>query len=944
MKKEICRKGSIIGLADDQSMAKGCTRAFHEQGTTMQQSEQLWHALEKEAVCAALQVSDDGLSTTESESRLSKYGYNRLPLPKKRAWYTRLGGHINNALIYIMLVASALTFLLGHHVDAFVIFLVIVVNTLIGYVQEGRAEKALEAIRGMMAPHASVLRDGKRAGVEADAIVPGDIVLLEAGDRIPVDLRLLHTRFLKIDEAALTGESVPVEKEAIAVPEQTPLAEQSDMAFSGTFVTSGQGLGVTVRTGAATELGRINEMLSDVMLLKTPLLQQMDTLAKRLTFIILGVAALLFVFAYYVRNYELVDAFMTVVGFAVAVVPEGLPAVMTIALAIGVHRMAQRKAIIRRLPAVETLGAVSVICSDKTGTLTCNEMTVRQLVTADFSVVVNGTGYAPNGTFEKDGFHMDPSSNEHTMEICQAALLCNDASLRQNGNSWQVNGDPMEGALVTLALKAGYDQDNSRKEVPRLDEIPFDAAHRFMATLHHDHEMARAFMVVKGAPEQILTMCDKARSMSGDRLIDIDFWTNQMEMLAAQGERVLALAVRDMPQGTMGLTFDDAMSGLTLLGFVGLIDPPRSEAIAAVRECRNAGIRVVMITGDHAATALAIARQLGLADNPKALTGKDLDSMSTEELQLTAREITVFARANPEHKLRLIRALQEDGAIIAMTGDGVNDAPALKQANVGVAMGNKGTEVAKEASEMVLADDNFASIAAAVREGRTVYDNLQKVIAWTLPTNVGEVLAIIVAVMFGLAMPLTPVQILWINMVTSVALGLVLAFEPTEPGTMQRPPRRIGDSIITPFMLWRIVFVSTMFMCATFGIYYHALSKGLPIEAAHTLVVNVIVVLEIFYLFSVRYVHGTSLTLRGVIGTPPVLIGVIVITAAQLFLTYMPLLQNAFGTHSVKLEDGILVILIGIVFLLIIECEKRIRQIYLGRQVENFLKTVKSTE
>ena len=465
------------------------------------------------------------------------------------------------------------------------------------------------------------------------------------------------------------------------------------------------------------------------------------------------------------------------------------------------------------------------------------------------------------------------------------------------------------------------------KSFPRLDEIPFDAAHRFMATLHHDHETGHAFMVVKGAPEQILAMCDKERSISGDNPIDPTYWSVQIDTLAEQGERILAFAVKNMPQGTTGLTFDDALEGLTLLGFVGLIDPPRDEAIASVRECRSAGIRVVMITGDHAVTALAIARQLGLSDDPKVLTGQALDSMNAEELHRVARDVTVFARANPEHKLRLIRALQEDGAIIAMTGDGVNDAPALKQANVGVAMGNKGTEVAKEASEMVLANDNFSSIAAAVREGRTVYDNLQKVIAWTLPTNVGEVLAIVVAVMFGLALPLTPVQILWINMVTSVALGLVLAFEPTEPGTMQRPPRRIGDSIITPFMLWRIVFVSMMFLCGTFGMYFYALSKELPIEAAHTLVVNVIVVLEIFYLFSVRYVHGTSLTLRGVLGTPPVLIGVLAITVAQLTLTYTPFLQKTFGTYPVAFEDGILVIAAGIVFLLVIELEKRIRHV-----------------
>lgn len=873
-----------------------------------------WHIAGADEARAAFETPPQGLSREEAERRLAQYGPNRLPEARRRRWYARLWGHVNNALIYIMVAASVVTFMLGHLVDSFVIGLVVVVNMLIGYVQEGKAEKAMDAIRSMVAPQAKVLRGGKRVTVDAGSIVPGDVVALEAGDRVPADLRLLHARLLRIDEAALTGESVPAEKSAGRLPADTPLAERANMAYSGTFVAAGQGTGIAVATAADTELGRINALLENVTLLKTPLLQQMDVLARRLTFIILGVAALLFVFAYYVRGYELAYAFMTVVGFAVAVVPEGLPAVMTIALAIGVNRMVRRNAIIRRLPAVETLGAVSVICSDKTGTLTRNEMTVRQCVTAGGVIEVGGTGYAPDGGFQRDGNDIDPARDESVMEICRAALLCNDAGLRRTPDGqWLVDGDPMEGALVSLAMKAGYDQETLRRQFPRIDEIPFDAAHRFMATLHRDHATGRAFMIVKGAPEQIVAMAKDA---------DPGEWAARVDEMASHGERVLGLAVKDMPEGVTGLTFDDATNGLTLLGLVGLIDPPRAEAIAAVRECREAGIRVVMITGDHAATALAIARQLGLSDDPKVLSGQALDDMDEEALHRAAREITVFARANPEHKLRLVRALQADGAVIAMTGDGVNDAPALKQANVGVAMGRKGTEVAKEAAEIVLADDNFASIAAAVQEGRTVYDNLQKVIAWTLPTNVGEVLAIIVAVMIGLPLTLTPVQILWINMVTSVALGLVLAFEPTEPGTMKRPPRRPDAPIISSFMMWRIMFVSFLFMCGAFGMYYYALARDLPLEAAHTLVVNVIVVFEIFYLFSVRYVHGTSLTLRGVVGTPPVLIGMAAITAAQFAFTYVPFMQETFGTYPVRLEDGFLLVGAGVVFLLLIEFEK----------------------
>lgn len=891
-----------------------------ETGTT-------WHHLDKNTVCAALETAPEGLSEESAAARLDIHGANRLPQAKTRPWYLRLAAHIHNALIYIMLAAAIITFFMGHHVDSIVIALVVAVNTVIGYIQEGKAEKAMGAIRDMMAPHASILRGAKRVTIDAQRIVPGDIVLLEAGDRVPADLRLIQARALRIDEAALTGESVPVEKQDTVLPQSAPLAERTNMAFSGTFIAAGQGIGVVTATGAATELGRINAMLDHVTLLKTPLLRQMDVLAGRLTTIILGVAALLFVFAHYVRGYALPDAFMTVVGFAVAVVPEGLPAVMTIALAIGVNRMARRNAIVRRLPAVETLGAVSVICTDKTGTLTRNEMVVTQIVTHDGLIDVTGEGYRPDGGFSVGGTAIAPLQDAALRELALAALLCNDAHLHhKDDGDWSVNGDPMEGALACMAIKAGWSMDAARKAFPRVDEIPFDSAYCFMATLHHDHESGRCFLVVKGAPEKIIAMAANAKGTAGTggvHPVQTDHWLEAIERMAARGQRVLGLAIKEMPPGTTALTFADAQSGLTLLGLTGLIDPPRAEAIEAVAECRRAGIRVVMITGDHAATALAIAGQLKLSDHPRVMTGQMLEALDDAELRRIAAEIDVFARANPAHKLRLVQALQADGAVIAMTGDGVNDAPALKQADVGVAMGCKGTEVAKESAEIVLGDDNFASIAAAVREGRTVYDNLRKVIAWTLPTNVGEVLAIVIAVMFGMALPLTPVQILWINMVTSVGLGLVLAFEPTETGTMRRPPRKNNEPLISRFMVWRILFVSSLFAASAFALYNYALSKGLPLEAAHTMVVNVIVVLEIFYLFSVRYVHGTSLTLQGVVGTRPVLAGVALITAAQFALTYIPFMNTAFGTYPLAFADGCIVVATGVLFLLVVECEKR---------------------
>ncbi|MDP1575041.1 MAG: HAD-IC family P-type ATPase [Coxiellaceae bacterium] len=886
-----------------------------------------WHSLNNDFLYSFFKTTDIGLSAHEAQKRLGEYGYNRLPPVKKRRWYARFFSHINNSLIYILLVSSVIAAILGCMVDTSVIMLVIAVNTMIGYIQEGKAEKALEAIQTIVAPRASVLRNNKRMTLNAEDIVPGDIVLLEAGDRVPADIRLLNVKSLRIEEAALTGESVPVEKSPALIEKETPLAEQSNMAFSGTFIVAGQGMGIAVRTGSDTELGRISTMLGSVELLKTPLLRQVDKLAKQLTIAILIIALLLFLVAYYWRSYELANAFMIMVGFAVAVVPEGLPAVMTITMAIGVHRMALRHAIIRRLPAVETLGAVSVICSDKTGTLTRNEMAVQKIVIADGAVFeVTGAGYEPSGVFKQNEKEIAINDQKDILELCQGALLCNDAALINSEKGWYVEGDPMEGALVSLALKAGFEQDLIRKQLPRLDEIPFDSEHRFMATLHHDHEKGTKFLIVKGAPEKVIAMCNAERHQTGDQPINTAYWHSATGQLASQGERVLALAIKPLNAATSSLVFDDAKEGLILLGLVGLIDPPREEAIVAISACRAGGIRIIMITGDHAATALSIAKKLKIADDPKVLTGEALEAMDEKTLLATVEKISVFARAKPEHKLRLVRALQSDGEVIAMTGDGVNDAPALKQADVGIAMGKKGTAVAREAAEIVLVDDNFASIAAAVKEGRTVYDNLRKVIEWTLPTNAGEGLAIITAVMFALPLPITPVQILWVNMITSVCLGLVLAFEPTEPKTMQRSPRNAKEPIISAFMLWRIVFVSFLFMISAFGIFYYALSKNLPIEIAHTLVVNVFVVLEIFYLFSVRYVHGTSLTLTGVIGTPPVLIGVITCTLAQFAITYVPFFNDIFGTRPVNFFNGVLVVSIGVLFLFIIEFEKKARK------------------
>ncbi|HSG65750.1 MAG TPA: HAD-IC family P-type ATPase, partial [Gammaproteobacteria bacterium] len=567
----------------------------------------------------------------------------------------------------------------------------------------------------------------------------------------PADLRLIRAKNLRISEAVLTGESMPVTKATDPVGGEVALGDRTSSAFSGTFVAAGQGSGVVVGTGAGTELGRISELIGEVQTLKTPLTRQMDAFANRLTVFILTVAGAAFVFSIWFRDYAWAEAFMAVIGLAVAAIPEGLPATMTIALAIGVQRMAARNAIIRRLPAVETLGSVSVICSDKTGTLTRNEMTVRSITTSLDLFDVSGVGYEPDGEFLLNGSPVSLDHRPRLQALTLGAMLCSDANVRAKDGEWIIDGDPMEAALLVAGMKSGLDPAFARKSWPRADEIPFEPEHRFMATLHHDHA-GHGVVYVKGAPERLLEMCTRQRGLDDDESLDLDYWRQRIDQTAARGERVLALAVKAADPNTRVLAFDDIANGLTLLGFFGFADPPRPEAIRAVVECHEAGIRVKMITGDHAVTAREIARQLGLAEDPITLTGQDVQALGDSDLQKAALETSVFARTTPEHKLRLVEALQASGLTVAMTGDGVNDAPALKRADVGIAMGRKGTEAAKEAAEMVLADDNFASIVAAVREGRTVYDNLMKVIAWTLPTNGGEALTILAAIAFGLAL------------------------------------------------------------------------------------------------------------------------------------------------------------------------------------------------
>ena len=863
-----------------------------------------------------------GLSADEAERRLRQHGPNSIPTGTRRHPVLRFLAHFNNALIYFLLAGAAAAAALGHLVDTGVILAVVLVNAVVGFLQEGKAEDALAAIRNMIAPRASVLRDGQRVSVPQADLVPGDVVLIEAGDRVPADLRLLRARSLRIDEAILTGESVAATKHTDPVDANAALGDRRSLAFSGTLVATGQGTGIVFATGLQTEIGRISELLCGVEELTTPLLRQINRFGQRFTRFAFVGAAVLFLFAITLRGYQWDEALMAVVALAVSLVPEGLPAVITITLAIGVQRMAARNAVIRRLPAVETLGATSVICSDKTGTLTRNEMTVRRVVTPGQAVFVDGSGYNPGAhrLFEDTG-PRSPAGHATSLSVIRAGLLCNDARLRANGAEWHVEGDPMEGALVTLAMKAAFDPENERAEWPRLDEIPFDAAHRFMATLHK-MSLAEPVVLVKGAPEAVLAMCTRQEAPDGPTALDAGYWSDRIAEAAAQGERVLGFAMRHLPEGTERIDFSDVETGLTFLGIVGFIDPPRDEAIRAIAECASAGIAVRMITGDHAATAKAIARQLGLGDDPVVLTGHDLDQLSGEEFARAVRETVVFARTSPEHKLRIVQALQAEGRVVAMTGDGVNDAPSLKQADVGIAMGVKGTEAAKEASEMALMDDNFASIVAAVHEGRTVHDNIRKVVGWTLPTNGGEALTVVIAILFNFAMPMTPVQILWVNLILAATLGLALAFEPSEPGVMRRLPRRPNAGLLTPFILWRVIVVSLLFAAISLGVFFWALNQGRDLETARTMVVNTLVVLEIFYLFSVRFLHMTSFTYTGVKGTTPVWIALAVVVAGQLAFTYLPIMNTIFGSRPLTLAEGALIIALGAASFVLLEFEK----------------------
>ncbi len=873
-----------------------------------------------------------GLTSADAADRLARFGPNRVTPRKKTGPLMRFLLQFHQPLIYILIGAGAVTAALGEWVDSSVIFGVVLVNAVVGFIQESRAESAIESLMTMMTTQAVVLRDGSPHTVPSADLVPGDIVLLQSGDKVPADLRLFVSRELQVDESALTGESVPVAKHVDVMPTDTVLADRGNMAYAGTLVTFGQGRGIVVATGDRTETGRISGLIAAAVEISTPLTRKIAHFSRVLLVVILAVSAAMFFAGWFVGHTAL-EMFMAAVALAVSAIPEGLPAAVTITLAIGVKRMADVHAIIRKLPAVETLGSTTVICSDKTGTLTENQMTVQKISAGGELYEITGSGYAPEGEILAGGAPADPDSSPALAECLRAGLLCNDSRLVQQEGRWGIEGDPTEGALLVSAAKAGL-QPGTGGAWTRIDVIPFESERAYMATLHDPGEGRAPVAYVKGAVEKVLEQSTQALARDGSAdALDRDSVLQAAEAMASEGLRVLAFARKELPAAQRAFESADGIAGLTFLGLQGMIDPPRQEAMKAIETCRTAGVEVKMITGDHAVTAAAIAAQLGLTDpaagngRDVAVTGRELQALSDAELIDVAGRARVFARVAPEQKLRLVEALQARGHVVAMTGDGVNDAPALKQADIGIAMGITGTEVAKEAADMVLTDDNFATIEAAVEEGRRIFDNLTKFFVWTLPTNGGEALVIITSVLAGtgVALPVLPVQILWINMTTAVLLGLMLAFETKESDVMFRPPRVPDSPILTGVLIQRIILVSVLMLLGVFALFLLKKQSGAGLAEARTVAVNVIVMIELFYLFNCRSLRHSMRSL-GFFSNPWVLGGSAATVALQLFYTYHPWMNTLFHSAPLALADWAAVVAVSLAVSLAVGGEKWLRE------------------
>lgn len=888
-------------------------------------------ALRPEEVESAWQTNlEEGLSAAEVLERRRIYGPNQLPPGKRDSAILRFLLQLHQPLVYILIAAGLITLVLKDWVDALVILGVVLVNAIIGFLQESKAIRALDSLSKTLTTEARVVRDGEQLEIPSEELVPGDLVLLQSGDRVPADLRLVHVRDLQADDAALTGESLPASKTVDPLPPSTGLADRSNQAFCSSLITYGTARGVVVATGKETEIGRISELMAATTDLTTPLTAKIEKFSRVLLIAILLLAAVTCAVGVW-HGQTLVESFKAAVALAVGAIPEGLPAAVTILLAIGVSRMAKRRAIIRKLPAVETLGSVTVICSDKTGTLTQNQMTVRHIFAGGQHYHVTGDGFALEGEVRLENQPLDPTDLPPPLrETLLAGLLCNDARLELGGERITVAGDPTEGALIASAAKIGMQHDAMLEMYPRLDAIAFESQHQYMATLHRHGQ--RRLLFLKGAVERVLPLCQKQLSSERNKQdFDAERVLAEAHNYAARGMRVLAFAMREEPcldsECEEPLVRETLSTGLVFVGLQAMIDPPRAEAAASIAKVQHAGIAVKMITGDHALTAATIADLLGIegerdpAGKLRALTGHQVSEIADADLPAVANSCAVFARVSPEQKLRLVRALQASGNIVAMTGDGVNDAPALKQANIGVAMGITGTEVSKEAAHVVLTDDNFSTIESAVEEGRSVFDNLTKFIVWTLPTNLGEGLVILVATMLGITLPILPVQILWINMTTAVLLGLMLAFEPKEPGIMNRQPRDPKTPILTRILLGRIVLVGLLLLAGSFGLFEWSLSQGQSPEAARTVAVNVFVIASMFYLLNCRSLAHSIFGL-GLFSNPWIWVGCLLTILLQLIYTYVPIMQTCFHSAPIRPIDWLAILIVSIVVHLVVEFEK----------------------
>ncbi|MDG4475150.1 cation-transporting P-type ATPase [Thiovibrio frasassiensis] len=890
-----------------------------------------WHHLPIEEVVELLESErEQGLDRFAVEHRQEAFGPNAITAQKGQSPLIRFLLQFHQPLIYILIASGLITAILGEWVDSGVIFGVVLVNAFVGYIQEAKAVNALAALARTMTTVATVMRQGEKRQIPATELVVGDIVFLQSGDKVPADLRLFQVRDLQIAEAALTGESAPVAKDHGLHGRETVLADRHNMAYASTLVTYGQGKGIVTAIGDATEVGRISKLISAAEALATPLTRKISEFSNVLLYVILGLAGLTIVVGL-LRGQPFLEMFMAAVALAVGAIPEGLPAAVTITLAIGVSRMAKKRAIIRKLPAVETLGSTTVICTDKTGTLTENQMTVQEIVAGGVSHTVSGTGYNPLvGTIDNLENAADPGISSALRECLRAGFLCNDSQLVEEEGVWQIQGDPTEGALLTAARKGGLGPETLTVN-PRLDTVPFESEHQYMATLHDGGLGAPRLVYLKGAVEAVLARCITQLDRMGNPVpLRIEDVQAAVESMAAKGMRVLAMARAEMAPETCVIHHADLPTTMVFLGLQGMIDPPRPEAVAAVKICQTAGIRVKMITGDHPVTAAAIARQVGLynlgstrGDGVPVLTGAELEKLSDSEFIDRAEDTVVFARATPEQKLRLVEALQARGQVVAMTGDGVNDAPALKRADIGVAMGITGTEVAKEAADMVLTDDNFSSIEAAVEEGRGVFDNLTKFIVWTLPTNLGEGLVILTAVFLGVTLPILPVQILWINMTTAGFLGLALAFEPKEPGLMLRPPRQPDAPILSNIVIFRITLVSFLMLGAAFWLFAWEQRIGATLAEARTAAVNAFVMVELFYLFNCRSLEKSIFKL-GFFSNLWVLGGSVAMFLLQIAYTYLPVMNRLFQSAPIDLAVWGRTVVAGVVVFVVIEIEKKL--------------------